>query len=53
MTLYDLYHTILNICIQLSLTNVPILKDDKEVNLDFHIISEEGVVKHIEMIEKL
>lgn len=52
MTLYDLYHTILDIGIQLSSTDVQILKDSKEVNLDFHIVSEEGVVKHIEMIEK-
>ena len=52
MTLYDLYHTIQDIGIQLSSTDIPILKDGKEVNLDFHIVSEEGVVKHIEMIEK-
>ena len=52
MTLYDLYHTIQDIGIQLSSTDVPILKDGKEVNLDFHIVSEEGVVKHIELIEK-
>lgn len=52
MTLYDLYHTIQDIGIQLSSTDVPILKDGKEVNLDFHIVSEEGVVKHIEMIER-
>jgi len=52
MTLYDLYHTIQDIGIQLSSADVPILKDNKEVNLDFHIVSEEGVVKHIEMTEK-
>lgn len=32
--------------------NIPILKDGNEVNLDFHIVSEDGIVKHIEMIEK-
>ena len=52
MTLYDLYHTIQDIGIQLSSVDIPILKDGKEVNLDFHIVSDEGVVKHIEMIEK-
>ena len=52
MTLYDLYHTIQDIGIQLSSVEIPILKDGKEVNLDFHVVSEEGVVKHIEMIEK-
>lgn len=52
MTLYDLYHIIQDIGIQLSSTDVPILKDGKEVNLDFHIVSEEGVVKHIEMDER-
>ena len=52
MTLYDLYHTIQDIGIQLSSTDIPILKDGKDVNLDFHIVSEEGVVKHIELIEK-
>lgn len=52
MTLYDLYHTIQDIGIQLPSAEIPILKDGKEVNLDFHIVSEEGVVKHVEMIEK-
>ena len=52
MTLYDLYHTIQDIGIQLSSTDIPILKAGKDVNLDFHIVSEEGVVKHIELIEK-
>ena len=52
MTLYDLYHTIQDIGIQLSSVDIPILKDGKEVNLDFHIVSDEGVVKHIEMIEE-
>ena len=52
MTLYDLYHTIQVIGIQLPSSDVPILKDGKEVNLDFRIVSEEGVVKHIELIEK-
>ena len=52
MKLYDLYHTIQNIGIQLPSIDVPIIKDGKEVNLDFHIVSEKGVVKHIEMIEK-
>lgn len=50
MTLYDLYRTIQDISIQLLSVDIPILKDGKEVNLDFHIVSEEGVVKHIEMI---
>lgn len=52
MTLYDLYHTFQDIGIQLPSTDVPILKDGKEVNLDFQIVSEEGVVKHIEMREQ-
>lgn len=52
MTLYDLYHTIQDINLQLPSSDFPILKDGKEVNLDFHIVSEGGVVKHIEMIEK-
>lgn len=52
MTLYDLYHTIQDIGIQLHSIDVPILKDSKEVNLDFHIVSEDGVVKHVEMTEK-
>jgi len=52
MTLYDLYHTIQDIGIQLNSVEIPILKDGKEVNLNFHIVSEDGVVKHIEMIEK-
>ena len=38
MTLYDLYHRIQDIGIQLHSIQIPILKD--------------GVVEHIEMIEK-
>ena len=52
MTLYDLYHTIQDIGIQLPSIEIPIFKDGKEVNLDFHVVSEDGVVKHIKLIEK-
>lgn len=52
MTLHDLCRTIQFIAIQLPSIDVQILKDGKEVNLDFHIVSEDGVVKHIEMTEK-
>ena len=52
MTLYDLYHTIKDIGIQLPSIEIPILKNGKEANLDFKVVSEDGVVKHIEMIEK-
>lgn len=52
MTLYDLYHTIQDIGIQLNSIQIPILKDGKDVNLDFKIVTEDGFVKHIEMIEK-
>lgn len=52
MTLYDLYYAMRDVVFQLPTVNIPILKDGKEVNLDFHIVSEEGVVKHIEMIGK-
>lgn len=53
MTLYDLYHRIQDIGIQLNTIEIPILKDGKDVNLDFKIITEDGVVEHIEMIEKI
>jgi len=52
MTLYDLYHRIQDIGVQIPTIEIPILKDGKDVNLDFKIVSENGVVKHIEMIEK-
>ena len=52
MTLYDLYHTIQDLGIQLLSMEIPILKDGKGINLDFKIVSNDGVVKYIEMIEK-
>ena len=52
MTLYDLIYKTRLIGSSISDTHVHVLKDGKEVNLDFHIVSEDGVVKHIEMIEK-
>ena len=52
MTLYDLINKTRMVNAAITTTHVPILKDGKEVNLDFHIVSEKGVVKHIEMIEK-
>ena len=52
MTLYDLYHTIQDLGIQLPSMEIPILKDGKGINLDFKIVSKDGVVKYIEMIEK-
>jgi len=52
MTLADLLCDLIILEGRISGTHIPILKDGKEVNLDFHIVSEEGVVKHIEMIEK-
>lgn len=52
MTLAELLTNLIVLEGQISGTHIPILKDGKEVNLDFHIVSEEGVVKHIEMIEK-
>lgn len=52
MTLADLLSNLIVIEGGISGTHVPILKDGKEVNLDFHIVSENEVVKHIEMIEK-
>lgn len=52
MTLYDLYHRIQDIGVQIPTIEIPILKDGKDVKLDFKIVSENGFVKHIEMIEK-
>lgn len=52
MILADLLSDLIVIEGQISGTNIPILKDGKEVNLDFQIVSEDGVVKHIEMTEK-
>ena len=52
MTFYELIKKVRHIEYAISGMGVPILKDGKEVNLDFHIVSEDGVVKHIEMIEK-
>lgn len=52
MTLYDLYHRIQDIGIQVPSIQIPILKDGKDIKLDFKIISENGFAKHIEMIVK-
>lgn len=52
MTFYELIKKVRHIEYAIDGVSIPILKDSKEVNLDFHIVSEEGVVKHIEMIEK-
>ncbi len=52
MTLAELLTNLIVLEGQISGTHIPIFKDGKEVNLDFHIVSEEGVVKHIKMIEK-
>ena len=52
MTLAELLCNLIVLEGQISGTYIPILKGGKEVNLDFHIVSEDGVVKHIEMIEK-
>lgn len=52
MTLADLLSDLIVLEGSISGTNIPILKDGKEVDLDFHIVSEDGVVKHIEMTEK-
>ena len=52
MTLAELLSNLIVLEGQISGTHIPILKNGKEVDLDFHIVSEEGVVKHIEMIEK-
>ena len=52
MTLYDLYHRIQDIGIQLHSIQIPILKDGKDIKLDFKIVTKDGVVEHIEMIEK-
>lgn len=52
MTLYDLYHRIQDIGVQIPTIEIPILKDGKDINLDFKIVSENGFVKYIEMIEK-
>lgn len=52
MTLADLLSDLIVLEGSISGTNIPILEDGKEVNLDFHIVSEGGVVKHIEMTEK-
>jgi len=51
MTLYDLYHRIQDIGIQLNTIEIPILKDGKDVKLDFKIVLENGFAKYIEMIE--
>lgn len=51
MTLYDLYHTIQDIGIQIPSAEIPILKDGKDIKLDFKIVSESGFAKYIEMIE--
>ena len=51
MTLYDLRMKIRRLEYALGGMSIPILKDGKEVNLDFHIVSDDGVVKHIEMTE--
>ena len=51
MTFYELIKKVQHIEYAIGGMGVPILKDGNEVNLDFHIVSEEGVVKHIEMIE--
>lgn len=52
MTFYELIKKVRHIEYAIGGMGVPILKDGKDVNLDFHIVSEEGVVKHIELIEK-
>lgn len=52
MTLADLLSDLIVLEGGISGTHIPILKDGKQVNLDFHIVSEEEVVKHIEIIEK-
>lgn len=52
MTLADLLSSLIVLEGQISGTHIPILKDGKEVNLDFEIASEDGVVKYIEMFEK-
>ena len=52
MTLADLLCDLIVLEGGISGTHIPILKDGNEVNLVFHIVSEDGVVKHIEMIEK-
>lgn len=52
MTLADLLSDLIVLEGGISGTHIPILKDGKEVNLDFHIVSEDGIVKHIEMTEK-
>jgi len=52
MTLADLLSDLIVLEGGISGTHIPILKDGKEVNLDFHIVSEGGIVKHIEMTEK-
>ena len=52
MTLSELVTKVRLIEYSLTSVNVPILKDGKDVNLDFRVVSEDGVVKHIEMIEK-
>lgn len=52
MTLADLLSNLIVLEGGISGTHIPILKDGKEVNLDFHIVFEEGVVKYIELIEK-
>jgi hypothetical protein len=51
MTLADLLSNLIVLEGQISGTRIPILKDGKEVNMDFRIVSEDGVVKHIEMFE--
>ena len=52
MTLADLLCDLIVLEGGISGTHIHILKDGKDVNLDFRIASENGVVKHIEMIEK-
>ena len=53
MTLYDLYHTIQDVGIQLPTAEIPVMKNGKDVNLDFHIVTDkDGLVSHIEMEEK-
>ena len=51
MTLAELLSDLIVLEGGMSGTRIPILKDGKEVNLDFHIVSDDGVVKYIEMFE--
>lgn len=53
MTLYDLYHTIADIGIQITDTHIPVLKNGKEVKLDFRVVSDDYCkVLYIDMTEE-